>query len=256
MKRKFMTTHVYIDDSIHDAQNFITIALVVSKEPLDSYVADALIESGYDPRNDEFKSHRPMKGDEKAQQARKSIGNLLFLHSCKIYLIFISRSEREVAFNYILQALHDIMSKPEEGGQKIIAYPDRGLIPAKIKSGFRRPNLEFYPLDDSKKVMGIQVADLVSHFVSSILKRILNPKSENPNNFKDNVTLDFELWAELRYSLASSTLFNSLAHEYSDDPVEWASHLPYGLLISTQCPQDIRDAIEFRFSKVYFGCIH
>lgn len=255
--------HFYIDDSIHDQAGFAVGACVYSKRDLSHEISEILTNSGYDPTQSEFKSSANYTQEPQMSDVREGMRNLLS-DTCKFGLVFIPRSERE---NLGFECLNGINQFIRENGivNDISLYFDQSLFPSVNKateaaSKLNLQNCIFNFEQNSIGIQGLQLADLVAHTASIMLKAEMGlikkmvKSGENSGYDPDSeMELEFEMWASLR---------NNFFHEKSkiaiDDPIidMTAKVEPYGLYISQTCDEALTTHIRNRFESVYLGCIH
>jgi len=119
----------------------------------------------------------------------------------------------------------------------------------------------FHFEQDSKRILGIQIADLIAHMCAAMLLGQLGlvnktVKAGDNSEYDPNleVELVFELWATLRYRFFAAP----------PPPVDtWKSQEDYqidvesrGLQVAGHCEQKLKDAATLRFGSMYLGCIH
>lgn len=114
---------------------------------------------------------------------------------------------------------------------------------------------------DSKVIKGIQLADLVAHTCSIMMKEslgLINKTIKAGNNSgydpDTDIEIGFEMWAGIRYNFFSTP---------PPHPDEWESQLDCvatvekkGLFISDSCKTKIKEEGKIRFGAMYLGCIH
>src|SRR5688572_17085109 len=103
---------IFIDESIHDRGNFIVIAAVFSADNLQGPVGDALLECGFDPTRDEYKSSMKMAGNPAAQRLRDRLEDIL--RHCKVAVAICPVSERAAVVDHVGELLVDLPSKALE----------------------------------------------------------------------------------------------------------------------------------------------
>lgn len=122
---------------------------------------------------------------------------------------------------------------------------------------------EVHQSQDSKLIGGIQLADLAAHLLGGMLLEELGlitklvSVGENSGYAPDLETeLGFALWASLRYQF-----FKAPQPNLGADPDDRVGDLTfdvenYGLYISEDCPEKLKQAALQRFGTCYLGCIH
>tara|TARA_R110000782_G_scaffold117364_4_gene207693 strand:- start:6329 stop:7078 length:750 start_codon:yes stop_codon:yes gene_type:complete len=242
--------HIYVDESIHDRGNFITVAMVCADDDLSDLVSDALARHGFEPKKDEFKSSMVMSSNPSAQRLREEIRGLMF-GQAKLALAFCSLSERSEIQAHAIRLLESLPDTYLSRGG--IIYFDEGIAKAStpLPEGWQaQTNC------DSKLVGGIQIADCAAHTVSTIILAelgIVNKQIATHGRYPEpEVELEWALWTDLRYSLATDQPIGGYDDEGWCEPMM----LPFGLLISEQCNAEVRRVAEERLSEVWLGCIH
>lgn len=242
---------IFIDESIHDRGNFIVIAAVCSANSLHEPVGDALLECGFDPARDEYKSSMKMAGNPAAQRLRDRLQSILGW--CKIAVAICPVSERAALVEHAGKLLSGLDSKALE--LPAIAYFDGGMkrAPLTLPEGVRA----IYGCD-SKRVAGIQVADCAAYLVSMMLLAELGivtktvPASIVYPDDEGEIDLAWTLWASVRYAPSSGNPIEGYDEEGWCEPI---MH-PFGLLVSDGCSDAVKNAVKKRLSSVWAGCIH
>lgn len=240
---------LYVDESIHVRGNFIVIAAVYSPLSLDHPVFDALSHSGFAPKVDEFKSSMLMNDRLAAQDLRSRLRYLLF-EKCKVGVAICPVDERRNLMLWADSLIHHMVNSNSIPAGTI--YLDAGI------EGMRGKPPIGWAINancDSRVVGGIQVADCAAHMIGVLLLSqmgIVNKMVPSDGYPEPEVDLGFELWASLRYSLSS----NKPTSAYDADGYVDPTMKPFGLIVSENCPEPVKRAIEERLSTVWVGCIH
>lgn len=242
---------IFIDESIHDRGNFIVIAAVFSADNLQELVGDALLECGFDPARDEFKSSMKMAGNPAAQRLRDRLQHIL--GRCKIAVSICPVSERALIVEHAGKLISGLDSKALELPATV--YFDDGMkrAPLELPEGVNAIHG-----CDSKRVAGTQVADCAAYLVSMMLLAELGiviktvPASTVYPHDQGEIELAWTLWASVRYALSSGNPIGG----YDEDG--WCEPLmnPFGLFVSDGCSDAVKDAVKKRLSSVWVGCIH
>ncbi|MDR9364980.1 MAG: hypothetical protein RI575_06560 [Balneolaceae bacterium] len=118
---------------------------------------------------------------------------------------------------------------------------------------------QYYFEQDSVKVKGIQLADLVAHTCATMLLEALGLIDKKVKAGKNSgydpdleINIGFELWAKLRYQFFNGGLQEKI--ESNDDLITNVED--YGLYISENCKSNLRKTTISRFGEMYLGCIH
>jgi hypothetical protein len=242
---------IFIDESIHDRGNFIVIAAVFSADNLQVLGGNALLECGFDPVHDEFKSSMKMAGNPSAQRLRDRLKHIL--SRCKIAVAICPVSERAAVVEHAGRLLSGLDSKALEPPATV--YFDGGMKRALLELP---EGVTAIHGCDSKRIAGIQVADCAAYLVSMMLLAELGiftktvPASTFYPGDEGEIELAWTLWASVRYALSSG---NPVGGYNEDGWCEPMMH-PFGLFVSDGCSEAVKDAVKKRLSSVWVGCIH
>ncbi len=256
----------HFDESVHPTAKFALGAFVYSEEPLDDLVGDALHQSGLTPGVDEFKSSVRMDRNPEFAQARERLKSILHLR-CGIGVTVAPPSPRTLLGHEGLYGLNKILSTITFRSKSHDVFFDQGIF-SSVAAGERAVKTislaqpcSFHFEQDSKRIMGLQVADLVAHMCATMLlcelgliKKTVKAGVNSGYDPDLDVELGFELWATLRYRFFAAP----------PPPVDtWKSQLDYqvdvesvGLHVAQTCDTNVRDSATVRFGKMYLGCIH
>ena len=254
-------SYAYFDDSKHHPWGFSLGALVFCDNDPTQAIARIIRRNGSDPDKFEFKSSRPMAGNSSLQIMRSEL-NKFIQSSCRIAIcvVFGDKNIGPVGLRLLGRAI----SHRTLVGQEHVVHFDQGLF-SSIKAASRLASetdgLESSTLlfeQNSKKVLGIQLADLCAHTCSTILLSALGKEMKAINvedsGYDDDteIPLDFELWAGIRYALLHSPIA---------DPQDLVDHAlvdltPHGLLVDESVSERVALAATELFTTIYLGCIH
>lgn len=242
---------IYVDESIHDRANFIVIAAVAAGDQIQRDVENALIECGFDPGQDEFKSSMRMVDNPAARRLRDHLQSILI--DCKVAIAVCSIVERDQIASLTGRLISAIDPSKLELPAKV--FFDQGMKPIvpELPAGITTVHG-----CNSKKIAGIQVADCAAYLVSMIILSELGIVTKTvPANTvypgdDGEIELAWTLWASFRYALSSGEPVGGY------DQVGWCEPMmrPFGLLISDTCSKEVRQAVVSRFSEIWVGCIH
>ena len=257
----------YFDESIHQRGKFALGSFVYSETSLDCSVINALLESGLIPGVDEFKSGARMDRNPKQSRARELLKEVIH-KQCGIGVVVAPDIPRELLGFEAPLGLTKILSTITFRSKTHDVFFDKGIFnneaegrlqAAKVPSTC--PPCNFHFEQDSVQVLGLQVADLVAHTCAmmllaqlGLLKKMVKAGEYSGYDPNQDMELEFELWASLRYSFFAAP----------PPPVDsWKSQLDYqvdvasrGLHIADGCDSFFRDAALARFGSMYLGCIH
>jgi hypothetical protein len=224
-----------------------------------------------------------MINNPRMQDLRINYFNIL-RSKTKIAVLVTSSYEQEILGQEILKALANVIRKNGLKGHNLHILFDTGLCnsasinqqSAELQEDLKEARLMFD--QDSKSVLGIQLADAVAHTIAQILKEHITGKSKkiilSEAYGYDNQT-EFELgWTllmDLRYSFFVRRVFyksNSrtmdprtepLLIDDDEDIVQFVQHpelFGWGVFVSNNCTDELKIAVKEVFDKVWLGCIH
>ena len=256
----------YFDESARPKCDFVLGAFAYSEDSLDGPVTDALQQSGLIPGVDEFKSGARMDDNPGQVSARSFLKSVVCKH-CRIGVVIAPQSPRHLLGHEALHGLNKILATDSFRSASHEVFFDRGIF-ASAGAGKREAETicnsrfcSFQFEQDSRKVLGLQVADLIAHTCATMLLAQLGLVKKTvkagPNSGYDpdaDMPLEFELWAGLRYNFFAT----------GPPPYDtWKSQLDFkvdvqstGLHISSSCDESIKNAAISRFGSMYLGCIH
>jgi len=255
----------YFDETIQERGGFIIGAFVYSPYDVTPAVYSAIQQVGMRPGVDEFKSGARMDRNLKQAELRDRLMNLL--SSTRVGLVVVPTTQRSFLGHHALLGLRKILSANDLAHKPHSVFLDQGIT---VKRNSGRDLLgepgdmcEVHQSQDSKLIGGIQLADLAAHLLGGMLLEELGLITklvcvgENSGYAPDlEIELGFALWASLRYQFFKAPQPNLGADP--DDPVGDLTFdvENYGLYISEDCPEKLKQAALQRFGTCYLGCIH
>jgi len=255
--------YFYLDDSKHHRFGFSMAAFVICDSDPTEHVSSAFERFGYDPRDFEFKSSAKMAGDRRLQSLREALRSYLRGH-CKIAVCVVDGDKR--IGPAALKLLSSALAHPRFEGQLNKVFFDEGLFQSPraaadlVDGDATLATCEFYFEQDSKRHLGIQLADIVAHTCSTMLletlghvtkKVILDAPGDSVYDGLE-VELGFEMWASIRYAF----LAKSKQEPKDDLDLAYVEVFPWGLYIDESVSERIAAAAMARFGENYLGCIH
>lgn len=257
-------SYFYLDESIHDVGEFIIVACVYSEKDLNKYVRNMFRFKGFNPDEFEFKSNANYSKEPEKIEIRDELKQLMFWN-CKIGILVVPRNHRSDLGIESIIAIKQFIENNERIKKPLEIFIDHGLVASNRDAEKKIEELNFKDCKfhlqmNSKLNGGIQIADLCAHSCSIQLKAdmgLINKKikaGENSGYDPDmEMELEFELWADLRYSF-----FNKGFSDFNDDPIGDSTFEvePYGLFVSKYCDKKLTEFARNCFGKVYLGCIH
>jgi hypothetical protein len=253
----------FLDDSKHHRFGFSLAAFVICDDDPTEPISSLFREHGYDPMEFEFKSSMKMKGDIELQALRGSLKSYIGMN-CKIAVCVVDGDKR--LGPAALKLLSSALSHPILQGQSHKVFFDEGLFQTpKAGTGLADSDPElascqFHFEQDSRRNLGIQLADLVAHTCSTMLLETLGQITKKTvvvapgDSVYDGleVELGFEMWAGIRYAFLSQNKQNP-KDEFNFANVDV---YPWGLFIDESASSQISTAAMKRFGENYLGCIH
>lgn len=252
---------LYLDDSKHHAHGFSLAAFAICDEDPHEELETLFVKCGFDLSSYEYKSSKTMRGNPSLQRLRHALRG--FVRSkCQIAVCVVDGDKQIGPAS--LELLKKAILHPKLRDQHHQVFFDEGLfssegtarsIAAEI-CGFDDCTIHFE--QDSQRVPGIQVADLIAHTCGTMLLDALgeiNKIVKVPNSgYDDDVEIDlgFEMWAGIRYA------FLSVGNGADIDDEDFAVVLvePHGLYIDPSASPEVTVAARKRFGSMYLGCIH
>lgn len=256
--------HIYFDESKYQKANFVIGAFVFCKEDPAEFVSQTLLEYGFDQPDDEYKSgffFERNHGMVKVRQKLKDYFNRNVLFGALV----LPHTELRHLGSEALKALKQFLTENEMGiGNKV--YFDEGIFESCHKAMIEIKALgleqnEFHLEQNSKAVKGIQIADLCSHCLTTMLRESMGDLRktvtipEYPGYDSKDVDIGYQIWASIRYSFLADR-----KKQYIDRASQLINRTynvePFGLFISDYCSDELTAIARGRFGTVYLGCIH
>ncbi len=255
--------YLYLDDSKHHRFGFSLAAFVICDDDPSELISSIFRELEYDPELFEYKSSAKMAGDSRLQTLRSTLKNFVGRH-CKIAVCLVDGDKR--LGPAALKLLTAALSHPQLEGQSHKVFFDEGLfqssrVATRLVDGDASFQLcEFHFEQDSRRHLGIQLADMVAHTCSTMLLETLGHVTKKVvvsapgDGVYDGleVELGFEMWAGIRYAFLAKN------KEFPMDDFDLANVevYPWGLFIDQSVSEQISSAAMERFGENYLGCIH
>jgi hypothetical protein len=257
---------IYYDDSKHPNAEFYLGAFIYSERDLNEEISQYISASGLSPKVDEFKSRLRMDQNPEQKELRKYLKRLI--RHTKIAIVITAPNEKDFKYSTSKALIQLIENNQEDLIFPLTVHLDEGIYKGHndddYKSLVSSLNLDLVNLhieQDSKVIRGIQLADLVAHTCSIIMKEslgLINKTIKAGNNSgydpDTDIEIGFEMWVGIRYNFFSTP---------PPHPDKWESQLDCianvedkGLFISDSCNEKIRVKGKGRFGEMYLGCIH
>lgn len=254
---------IYLDDSKHHNFGFSLAAFFICETDPTEEVSSIFRDLGFDPNVFEFKSSARMQGDASLQRLRRALKAFIGM-KCKIAVCVVDGDKR--LGPAALKLLNNALTHPYLFGHDHQIFFDEGLFQsskaavALVEDNEALKDCEFHFEQDSRQIMGIQLADVVAHTCSTMLLETLGhiTKKVVVNAPNDSVyhgleiELGFEMWAGIRYAFLSQNKLNPK----DDFDLANVDVYPWGLHIDDSVDERIASAAMERFGEIYLGCIH
>lgn len=255
--------YLYLDDSKHHKHGFSLATFVICEHDPTEAMAQIYRCHGYNPASFEFKASKKMQGDQALQKLREDLKQFIQTQ-CKVAVCIVDDDKR--LGPAALRLLSAALSHPTLSGRKHEVTFDEGLF-SSVKAAERLAakdpclrNCNFAFEQDSGRVLGIQIADLVAHTCATMLRESLlpEPKKITWDDPADTiyhgleVPLEFEMWASIRYSF----LCMNKPAQGDDFDFSVVNVFPWGLYVDEGVDDRIATAAFKHFGENYVGCCH
>lgn len=248
----------YFDDSYYDNKDELSFALgafVFCEEDINKRICNILEEEGLNPRTDEIKSSTFFKEEKrkKLQQARDKCINLC-QSLCKIALVITPYKDKKELINHAMICFSKIVEENKLNESHDIFF-DQSLVTKEqeksINSHYNKtlPTVKLHYECDSKKIRGIQVADIIAHNFAKLIKielGILDTKDLSCD--EEKITLEF--------FLSNLTRYCYFLNENYQTTIENPMYSNSGLYIASNLNDQLKKAVNKHFKTIYLGCIH
>lgn len=258
--------YLFLDDSKHHRSGFSLAAFAVCDADPTEEMGTLFRKHGFDPSTFEFKSSATMKDDNDLQALRNSLKSFITRNCSMALCVVDSADDTKNLGPASLVLLRKALKHPQLKGRQHKVFFDEGLFKHKSAAEALTAGDEdfagcnFYFEQDSKAVMGIQLADIMAHTCSIMLLEALGDLSkmvvlDSPgDSIYDGleVELGFEMWAGIRYAFLSQNKPNPK----DDFDLANVDVYPWGLFIDESVNERIAPVAMARFGENYLGCIH
>lgn len=266
----------YIDESIYDSLGVVVTALVFADTEFEQQVAGVLKECGIATPAEEFKSGARMDSDQRMRSARE---RLIDLAGCRSKIaVVVAPFSRPRLGRQTLQAVQSVLIRNGIEPACLSIYFDQEIFPSDEEAA-RLHRLFHYLVDcrlhameDSRRRVGIQVADAVAHSFGQIIKSSLSGREKQVEFYPNRaeVPLGWALLMSLRPALLTRPVVYN-GGEYApecdpvildpqhDDPVKFGQHpilLGWGVQVAPESSVELRQVVEGRLGRLWLGCIH
>ncbi len=233
---------------------------------LDNEISEFISSCGLDPEKDEFKSRFRMDQNPEQKELREYLKRLI--SEIKISLVISPPNENEFKIATSKAIIMFIEKNQEEIKLPLKIFLDQGIYKNENDEDYKTTissldsNLIDHKIEqDSKKIKGIQLADLVAHTCSIIMKEslgLINKTVKAGNNSgydpDTDINLGFEMWTGIRYNFFAIPPSHPDECESQLDCVAVVGKK--GLFISENSSEKVKIEAQERFGEMYLGCIH
>mgnify|MGYP003632062117 CR=1 FL=1 len=252
---------IFYDDSKHHGWGFSIGTFAICEHDPTKELRRIVEKSGYDPEHFEFKSSSPMKDDPNLQAMRDELRSFI-QWKCKVAVSVVDGDKRLGPAG--IELLKQMLQHERLKGQSHQIFFDEGLFSSRefaeevLANTCGVEGCEVHFEQDSKSIIGIQIADLVAHTCGTMLLDALgkpmNLVKVDNSGYDDDVDVDlgFELWAGVRYAFLS-TQKQTIEDDFDFAVVDVST---YGLLVDESVSNHVEKAARKRFGEMYLGCIH
>jgi hypothetical protein len=260
--------HWYFDDSVQVRGNFAIGAFVASDEDIHSQIAQCLTRANLEPLVDEFKSSSHMSTNPSQAKARDYLKTLTSKSGVRVGLVFVPSTHRSLLGVEALKALRNFLDAGDLWHLQHKMFFDEGSFESTqiARAAARELGLDRYDISfacDSRKILGIQLADLAAHSTGIMLLASLGlfgktAKKDfaSEGTVNSEIDIEWELWTTLRYSFLGKNKATDLDADEIDYDSLGIETEHSGIYISSHCPSVLADAVRERFGFHYLGCIH
>ncbi len=254
----------FLDDSNHSEAGFCLSSFVFSLSDPQTDIERLLTKHGLVPGQDEYKSSIRMDRAAANHAIREDLKEYLRAN-CKVG-VAISPNPADLHEDAAL-LLQKMLTHPDVGSGNHLVFTDQGIFPTPKERAVIMPipgadMCTFHFEQDSKRVCGIQLADLSAHICAIMVKDALGlvtkmVKAGENSGYDPNsdMELGFEMFATIRYAF-----LGVFAPYVEDAPSGFLQPMlsisDHGLQISSKLNAKIRSAAEGRIGSLYLGCIH
>jgi hypothetical protein len=280
MRSQKKPTQCYVDESMHPSDGFVVISFVFASGRFNNTVARILLDSGLNPRHEEFKSRLRMDNNSTMRRARAALIELASVtQSIAIYVgpFNSTRTDRPRLGKDSLQALQSILIRNDISPSNLSIYFDEDIFPS-VEDAARLHNIFHYlkscrifAREDSRYRLGIQVSDAIAHSFAQIIKEDISGKKKMIDIGENElVPLGLNLLMKLRHGLYTRPMvYNGeyyrvlsdpvILDPNNDDPIIYGQNpivLGWGVQVAPEAPDRLRQSVERVLGRIWLGCMH
>lgn len=244
---------IFVDESIQQDLGYICVGFAYCADLPDDLIQRAITQAGLTPGVDEYKSGYRMEGSSARKTLKDSIHHVV-LEKCMLGVYIAPIEERHKLCTSVAEIANQLVQVNGLDRPQTV-FVDEGIV------GETQPS-EYIQIEmgcDSRKVLGIQLADFAAYHCSYLLKcamsgatkKILMAHDEPHPLAGEEVELDWILRTNFRRHFFVEP--RNVEEITGDD---WFFKLAgYGAFFSSGLSQTVRSAAEETFDSMYFGCV-
>lgn len=244
---------IFVDESIQQDLGYICVGFAYCEDLPDKLIQQAITQAGLIPGVDEYKSGYRMEGSSAREALRNSIHQVVF-QNCKLGVYIAAIEDRPKLCTLVAEVANQLVRVNELDRPQTV-FVDEGILGKTQSSEYIRIEVNC----DSRKVLGIQLADFVAYHCSYLLKCAISGATKKIRMAHDElhplageeVGLDWILRTNFRRHFFVEP--RNVEDITGDD---WFFKLAgYGAFFSSSLSQTVRVAAEETFDSMYFGCV-
>lgn len=275
-------THCYVDESVQTKSGFVASAFVFTETGFEQEVEHALRTAGLDPRVEEFKSSARMDSNTAMRAAREAL--LALARSRTRIAVFLGPYDRQTIGKHCLQALQSVLLRNGLTPSSLDVHFDEDIFSSEAEAQRLLRLFHFlsdarvHPMEDSRLVRGIQLADVVAHSFGQIVKAEISGEGKvveiggSNTGYPEGTTasLGWTLLMSLRYALFTRPMAYDgekydvasdpvVLDPVNDDPANYGQHpilIGWGVQTAPESSAELRYAVERSLGRIWLGCIH
>ncbi len=244
---------LFVDESIQKDLGYICVGFAYCEDYPDIRIQDAILNAGFNPEVDEYKSGYRMEGSIARKTLRDSISEIV-LEKCKLGVYIADISERSMLRSSVAKIASQLVEINKLDSPQLV-FIDEGI------DGKTQPSDEILLKVncDSRKILGIQLADFIAYHCSYLLKCSIlgNSKKIYISDDSPHPLIGEEI--ELDWLIRTDFRRHFFVEPRNIDEItgdDWFFKLSgYGAFYSTRLSETVKVAAEQTFDSMYFGCV-
>jgi hypothetical protein len=251
---------IFVDESVQQRHGYICTAFVYCTHHPHDGIASALLRAELKPGRDEFKSGARMDGRPQLHTLRRDLLQIIQRDTSIGLLITPDDNRRHLGADVATTLRRLIEANELVANQEVFLDEGLPIAGSQDLAWLQRSGAKIRTRCDSRKVLGIQLADHAAYHCSYMLKE----KIEGPTKFMTvgdeggysppiEAELGWVFWTDLRYA------FFKEPKPWDDDAGDYNymhKLLGYGAFVSERCSHPLKQHAREAFESVWMGCIH